>query len=129
MKILFNILGLILSLVICWLLSYNRKSVPWKMIVKALVAELAIAFIMVKVPLGQKVVTILSDGITAVINCGNEGLEFVFGDLFTGGSTGIYVFIVQSLGNIIFVSALVSALYYLGVIGFVVKWFGYALGK
>lgn len=129
MKILFNILGLILSLVICWLLSYNRKSVPWKMIVKALVAELAIAFIMVKVPLGQKVVTILSDGITAVINCGNEGLEFVFGDLFTGGSTGIYVFIVQSLGNIIFVSALVSALYYLGVIGFVVKWIGKALGK
>ena len=87
-----------------------------------------IAFIIVKVPLGQKLVTILSDGITAVISCGNEGLEFVFGDLFTGGSAGLYVFIVQSLGNIIFVSALVSALYYLGVIGFVVKWIGKAVG-
>ena len=40
----------------------------------------------------------------------------------------MYIFIVQSLGNIIFVSSLVSALYYLGVIGFVVKWIGKAVG-
>ncbi len=129
MKILLNILGLALSLGICCLLSYNRKAIPWKKIGIALAAELIMAFIIVKVPLGQKAVTVLSDGITAIINCGNEGLEFVFGDLFTGGSTGIYVFIVQSLGNIIFVSALVSALYYLGVIGFVVKWIGKGVGK
>lgn len=129
MKILLNILGLALSLVICVLLSYNRKAILWKTIGKALVAELIMAFIIVKVPIGQKVVTVLSDGITAVINCGNEGLEFVFGDLFTGGSAGIYVFIIQSLGNIIFVSALVGALYYLGVIGFIVKWIGKAVGK
>lgn len=129
MKILLNVLGLVLSLAICCLLSYNRKSIPWKTVAKAIIAELVMAFIMVKVPLGQKVVTVCSDAITAVINCGNEGLEFVFGDLFTGGDAGLYVFIIQSLGNIIFVSALVSALYYLGVIGFVVKWIGKAVGK
>ncbi len=39
------------------------------------------------------------------------------------------VFIVQSLGNIIFVSALVGLLYYLGVIGFIVKWIGKVVGK
>ena len=39
------------------------------------------------------------------------------------------VFIVQSLGNIIFVSALVGVLYYLGVIGFIVKWIGKGVGK
>lgn len=129
MKILLNILGLALSMLLCWLLSYNRKAIPWKRTGIALIAELIMAFIIVKVPIGQKIVTVLSDGITAVINCGNEGLEFVFGDLFTGGSANLYVFIVQSLGNIIFVSALVSALYYLGAIGFVVKWIGKAVGK
>lgn len=116
-------------MLLCWLLSYNRKAIPWKRTGIALIAELIMAFIIVKVPIGQKIVTVLSDGITAVINCGNEGLEFVFGDLFTGGSANLYVFIVQSLGNIIFVSALVSALYYLGAIGFVVKWIGKAVGK
>ena len=128
MKILFNILGIVLVFAICWLLSYNRKAIKWKSIVVMLAVELIIAFVIVKVPVGQMAVTLLSNAITAVINCGNEGLSFVFGDLFTGGTTGMYIFIVQSLGNIIFVSSLVSALYYLGVIGFVVKWIGKAVG-
>ena len=85
-----------------------------------------IALIIVKVPIGQKIITIMSNGLTAVINCGNEGLSFVFGDLFSGN---LSIFIIQSLGNIIFVSALVGVLYYLGVIGFVVKWIGKAVGK
>ena len=129
MKILLNILGIVLVFAICWSLSYNRKAIKWKNIGVMFVVEFIIAFIIVKLPIGQKFVTVLSDAVTAVINCGNEGLEFVFGDLFTGGSTGIYVFIVQSLGNIIFVSALVSALYYMGVLGFVIKWIGKAVGK
>ena len=128
MKILLNILGIVLVFAMCWLCSYNRKAIKWKSIGIMLAVEFIMAFIIVKVPIGQKIVTALSNGITAIINCGNEGLSFVFGDLFTGGSTGMYIFIVQSLGNIIFVSSLVSALYYLGVIGFVVKWIGKAVG-
>ena len=129
MKIVFNLLGLVLVFVICWLLSYNRRAIRWKIILRMLVVEFVIAFLVVKVPIGRKVVTVLSDGITAIINCGGEGLAFVFGDLYTGGNAELFVFIVQSLGNIIFVSALVSALYYLGVIGVVVKWIGKAVGK
>lgn len=129
MKILLNLAGIVFVFAICWLFSGNRKSVPWKDIARMFLVEFLIAFFIIKVPVGQKAITILSNGITAVINCGNEGLEFVFGDLFTGGSAGIYVFIIQSLGNIIFVSALVSALYYLGVLGFAVKWIGKAVGK
>lgn len=128
MKILLNVVGLGLAFTNCWLLSYDRKAIQWKGIGRMLLAEFAIALLVVKVPLGQTLITILSDAVTAVINCGSEGLTFVFGDLFTGGSAGLYVFIVQSLGNIIFVSALVSALYYLGVIGSVVKWIGKAVG-
>lgn len=129
MKILLNLVGLIIVFLICFLLSYDRKAIRWKNIFRMIIVEFVIAFVIVKVPVGQKLITILSEGITAVISCGNEGLEFVFGDLFTGGSTGIYVFIIQSLGNIIFVSALVSALYYLGILGFAIKWIGKAIGK
>ncbi len=129
MKILLNLLGIALVFAICWILSYNRKAIKWKNIGVMFAVEFVIAFIIVKLPIGQKLVTLLSNAVSAVISCGNEGLEFVFGDLFTGGSTGIYVFIVQSLGNIIFVSALVSALYYMGVLGFVIKWIGKAVGK
>ena len=121
-----NILGLLVSVGVCFLLSWNRKSVPWMTVAKALIAEFVIAFIIVKIPLGAKALKALSDGITALLNCGADGLQFVFGDLWSGD---VYIFIIQSLGGIIFVSALVAVLYYLGVIGFIVKWIGKAVGK
>ncbi len=126
MKFVLNLFGIAVILAICWLISWDRKNIKWKIVLKALIAEVIIAFLIVKIPAGQKVITVLSNGLTAVINCGNEGLSFVFGDLFKGE---LSIFIIQSLGNIIFVSALVGALYYLGVIGFVVKWIGKAVGK
>ena len=121
-----NLLGIILVFAICWLVSWDRKNIKWKTVAKALVVEIIIAIIIVKIPIGQKIITVLSNGLTAVINCGNEGLSFVFGDLFQGE---LSIFIIQSLGNIIFVSALVGVLYYIGVIGFVVKWIGKGVGK
>lgn len=126
MKFIFNLLGIILVLAICWLISWDRKNIKWKTVAKALIAEIIIAIIIVKIPIGQKIITVMSNGLTAVINCGNEGLSFVFGDLFNGE---LSIFIIQSLGNIIFVSSLVGVLYYLGVIGFIVKWIGKAVGK
>ncbi len=126
MKFVLNLFGIAVILAICWLISWDRKNIKWKIVLKALIAEVIIAFLIVKIPAGQKVITVLSNGLTAVINCGNEGLSFVFGDLFKGE---LSIFIIQSLGNIIFVSALVGALYYLGVIGFIVKWIGKAVGK
>lgn len=126
MKFVFNLLGIILIIAICWLISWDRKNIKWKTVAKALIVEIIIAIIIVKIPIGQKIITIMSNGLTAVINCGNEGLKFVFGDLFNGE---LSVFIIQSLGNIIFVSSLVGVLYYLGVIGFIVKWIGKAVGK
>ena len=127
MAVLQNILGLIVSLGICFLLSWHRKSVPWKTVIKAIIAEFIIAFIIVKIPLGAKILTVVSDAITRLLNCGADGLDFVFGSLWTGEAG--YIFIVQSLGGVIFVSSLVSVLYYLGVIGFIVKWIGRAVGK
>lgn len=126
MKLLLNIVGILIVLAISWLISWDRKSVKWKKVGVALITELIIAILVVKVPIGQKIITLLSNGLTAVINCGNEGLTFVFGDLFT---SDLSIFIIKGLGNIIFVSAFVSVLYYLGAIGFVVKWIGKAVGK
>lgn len=127
MKLVLNLLGIALVFAICWGLSWNRTAVNWKGIAKALLIEFGIAVIIVKIPVGQKMITVLSRALTKVIECGNEGLSFVFGDLFDPSK--LSVFIIQSLGNIIFVSALVGVLYYLGVIGFIVKWIGKAVGK
>ena len=128
MKLLLNFTGIIVILGLIFLISWDRKYIPWKTVLRAVIIQFVIALLLVKIPIGKTIVSVLSDGVTAVINCGQEGLSFVFGSLADSASLG-GIFIVQTLGNIIFVSALVSLLYYVGVLGFVVKWIGKGVGK
>ena len=127
MQLALNILGIVVVFLICWLLSWHKKSINWKLVGKAFVIQLLLAIFVVKVPLGQQVISVLSDGVTAVVNCGKDGVSFVFGDL--ADSSKIFVFAVSSLGNIIFVSALVELMYYVGLLGFVVKHLGRIVKK
>lgn len=129
MKMILNIIGILLIIGIVYLLSYDRKSIRIQLIGKAVVAQFIIALLLVKVPAGKMVVTVVSDAITSVINCGQAGLDFVFGSLADSSAATGSIFAIQTLGNIVFLSALVSLLYYLGVLGFVVKWIGKAVGK
>lgn len=129
MKIFISLIGILVVLGLMYLLSSDKKSIPYKTVIRALGIQFVIAFLLVKFPLGRLVVAKVSDGVTAVLNCGKDGLSFVFGSLADGGAPTGFVFAIQTLGNIIFVSALVAALYYLGVIGFIVKIIGKVVGK
>ena len=129
MKAFLNLLGIVVVIGLIFLISWDRKNIRWKAVGKAIIAQFVIAILLVKVPVGKMVVSAISDGVTAVINCGQNGLSFVFGSLADSSASTGSIFIVQTLGNIIFVSALVSLLYYLGILGFVVKWIGKAVGK
>ena len=129
MKILLNLTGILLVLAIMYLISWKKKNISVKMLVKAVIAQFLIAVILVKVPAGRYVVSRVSDAVTSVINCGQDGLSFVFGSLADSSAATGSVFAIQVLGNIVFLSALVSLLYYIGILGFVVKWIGKAVGK
>ena len=129
MTILLNTLGIVVLLSGLYLFSENKKNINKKMILKALVIQFIIAFILVKFPLGQMALEKVSDFVTNILSYGSEGLDFVFGSLADGGAPTGVVFGIQVLGKIIFISALVGALYYMGVIGAVVKVIGGAIGK
>ena len=128
MKAILNLLGIVVVLGILWLISWKRKDVSFKMLLKGVVAQFIIALILVKVPAGRMVVSKISDAVTGVINCGSNGLSFVFGSLADSSAPTGMIFAIQVLGNIVFLSALVSLLYYIGVLNFVVKWIGKAVG-
>lgn len=128
MKAILNLLGIVVVLGILWLISWKRKDVSFKMLLKGMIAQFIIALILVKVPAGRMVVSKISDAVTGVINCGSNGLSFVFGSLADSSAPTGMIFAIQVLGNIVFLSALVSLLYYIGVLNFVVKWIGKAVG-
>ena len=129
MQFIYSIIGILLVLGIVYAISFNRKSVSLSLIGKALIVQFIIALILVRIPLGQQVVSVVSTGVTKVINCGQAGLNFVFGSLADSGAKTGFIFAIQTLGNIVFLSALVSLLYYVGILGFVVKCIGKGVGK
>ena len=129
MTLLLNIIGIVILLGALYIFSSNKKLIDKKMILKALVIQFVLAFLLVKFPLGKIVIEKISDLVTHILSYGSEGLEFVFGSLSDGGASTGFIFGIQTLGNIIFISALVAALYYLGVIGAVVKVIGGIIGK
>ncbi|MFS5509992.1 NupC/NupG family nucleoside CNT transporter [Streptococcus agalactiae] len=129
MQFIYSIIGILLVLGIVYAISFNRKSVSLSLIGKALIVQFIIALILVRIPLGQQVVSVVSTGVTKVINCGQAGLNFVFGSLADSGAKTGFIFAIQTLGNIVFLSALVSLLYYVGILGFVVKWIDKGVGK
>ncbi|AXI57445.1 TPA: NupC/NupG family nucleoside CNT transporter [Streptococcus pyogenes] len=129
MQFIYSIIGILLVLGIVYAISFNRKSVSLSLIGKALIVQFIIALILVRIPLGQQIVSVVSTGVTSVINCGQAGLNFVFGSLADSGAKTGFIFAIQTLGNIVFLSALVSLLYYVGILGFVVKWIGKGVGK
>ena len=127
MTLALNILGIIVIIGGLYLFSENKDKVNKKLILKALLAQFGLAFLLVKFPIGQKIVKVVSDFVTKLLNYGFEGVKFVFGSL-ADGSTG-YVFAISVLANIVFTAALFAALYYLGVINLIVKLIGGAIAK
>ena len=129
MNILLNFIGIFSLLAALYLFSSNKKNIDKKIIIKALGAQFILAFLLVKFPLGKVLIEKVSDFVTQVLSYGSEGLAFIFGSLADGGAPTGFIFGIQTLGNIIFISALVAGLYYLGVIGFVVKIIGGIIGR
>ena len=128
MSIILNILGIIVLLAGLYLASSDKSSVNKKLIGKALLIQFVLAFFLVKFPIGRTIVQVVSDFVTSVLGYGMEGLTFVFGPLADGKSVG-FIFAISVLGNIVFIGALVGALYYLGIINFIVKVIGVAIQK
>ena len=129
MKILINLLGIAVVMGIMYLLSSSKKDIPYKTVIKAFLIQVLIAFILVKFPFGRLVIEKVSAVVTQVLSYGAEGITFVFGSLADASSPTGSIFGIQTLGNIIFISALVGGLYYLGILGFIVKIIGTIVGK
>jgi concentrative nucleoside transporter, CNT family len=129
MTTLMTVAGIISVLGLLFLLSDNKKSIKLKTVGIAFGLQVAIAFLLVKFPLGQVALEKVSAGVTKVFSYANSGIGFVFGSLASGESATGFIFGIQVLGVIIFISALTAILHYLGVIGFVIKVLGGAVGK
>ncbi|QLB43074.1 NupC/NupG family nucleoside CNT transporter [Mannheimia pernigra] len=129
-----SLLGIIVLLFIAFLFSSNKRSINMRTVLGALALQVAIGALVLYVPAGRDALNAMANGVSKVISYGNEGISFLFGGLvsdkmfevFGGGG---FVFAFRVLPVIIFFSALISLLYYIGVMQWVIRILGGLLQK
>ncbi len=122
------VLGLFVFTLIAFLFSTNKKAINWKTIAWAFGLQVIFAVLILKTSVGITVFDWLNDVVLKVLAFQQAGAEMVFGNLAKSDSLG-YIFAFQVLPTIIFFSALISLLYYLGIMQWVVYAFAVIIGK
>lgn len=125
MNVLFGLIGVIALLLCAVFLSESRQSINWKTVSRALLLQVGFASLVLYFPWGQAALTSLSSGVSSLLGFADQGIAFLFGGLANTG----FIFAFRVLPIIIFFSALISALYYLGIMQKVIEFIGGGIQK
>jgi CNT family concentrative nucleoside transporter len=110
------------------LLSSNRKAIRLRVVGAAFALQAGFAALVLCFPPGNRVLQAVAKGVASLLGFAHAGVEFLFGPLAkpeVGGTS----FAISALPVIIFFAALISILYYVGIMQLVIRWIGGALEK
>lgn len=128
MPIVIGLTGIVAILAIAVLLSNNRRAIRPRVVGAAFALQAGIAVLVLYVPAGKAVIAGMSRGVANLLHYAQAGTDFIFGPLArpeVGGTS----FAIAALPVIVFFASLVSILYYLGIMQFIVRWVGGAIEK
>jgi CNT family concentrative nucleoside transporter len=131
-----SLFGLLALIGIAWLISENRKKVNLKIVLAGLTVQVALAVLLLKVPIFKELFILLNGMVIALEEATTAGTSFVFGYLGGGplpfeekypGSS--FILAIRALPLVLVVSALTSLLFYWRIIPYIVKAFSLLLQK
>ncbi len=145
---LMGIVGMVTMIGLAVLMSYDRKRINWRLVGSGVALQVAFGLVVLKTSVGRAFFQTVGGWITALLGFQEQGARFVFGNLVqsnvpvglpgVGGAldssagmvanTGAF-FAFSVLPTIIFFSALMSVLYYLGVMQWIVKGLAWGMQK
>ncbi|HSG90118.1 MAG TPA: NupC/NupG family nucleoside CNT transporter [Pseudomonadales bacterium] len=114
-----GLIGVLLLPGIAWLLSVNRAAINWRTIGGAFFLQASLALLVLYVPPGMAALDSIARGVAAVLGYSREGIAFMFGAA-VDESFG-FVFAFRVLPVIVFFSSLVSVLYHMGIMAWVIR--------
>lgn len=116
-----SLIGLAVLIGIALLFSANRKSIKWRTVIVGVSIQLFFAALILNTDMGQLVFQKARDFFVAVLDFSSAGSEFIFGERLTNPAKSGFIFAFMVLPTIIFMSSLMSILYYLGIMQFLIK--------
>ena len=111
--------GALTLLVIAFVFSTNRRKIRLRTVLSALLLQAAIGGFVLYLPAGRDMLSGLSAGVTQLLAFSASGIEMVFGPLVSE-SVG-FSFALNVLPVVIFFSALMSVLYHIGIMQWIVR--------
>ncbi len=125
---LIGILGIIVILIIAVAFSSNRKAIHLRVVAAAFALQATIAAFVLYFEWGRRAINWLSTGVLAIIGYSKAGIDMVFGPLADTDVVG-FSFAINVLPIIIFFAALMSVLYHLRIMEWLVRIVGGALHR
>jgi concentrative nucleoside transporter, CNT family len=128
MHVVMSLAGMSVILAVAILLSSNRRAIRFRVVGAAFALQASLAALVLYVPWGKTVLEVMSNGVSNLLGYAQAGTNFIFGPLAApeiGGNS----FAIAALPVIIFFASLISILYYLGIMQYVIRWIGGGLQK
>ena len=122
-----SVFGTAAMVFIAWLFCRHKNAIRWRTILWGTALQIMFALLILKTPPGRWVFSAMNDLVVRLVAFQEEGAKFVFGALaLSPGKTGSmgFFFAFQVLTTIVFLSSLMSILYYFGILQKVVMFFG-----
>ncbi|WP_296134242.1 NupC/NupG family nucleoside CNT transporter [Corynebacterium sp. YSMAA1_1_D6] len=115
-----GLLGILAILAVIYVFSSSRKNIKWRTIGVGLALQIVFCFLVLAWEPGFKALEAVSHGLTKLTDFTNEGTSFVFGGLLGED----FIFALNVLPVVIFLGAIIAALYYFRVIQYFVEYVG-----
>ena len=136
MLILQSLFGLVVIVRISWLLSENRKAIPWRIVAIGLGLQFLLALLLIKLPFTQTLFIGLNQVVLVLDQATTAGTSFVFGYLGGGeppftpsNSANSFILAFKALPLIMVVSALSALLFYWRVLPWILKQLAFLLTR
>jgi concentrative nucleoside transporter, CNT family len=126
-----GLLGIAAILLLCWLLSTNRKAIKPRVLFWGLGLQFAFAYLVLSphTPFAKWFAT-ASSVVNNLLAYAGEGSKFVFGDKLGAANEQFgTVFAFQVLPIVIFIASLFGVLYYIGIMPFFVRMMAVVMQK
>ncbi|WP_298189782.1 nucleoside transporter C-terminal domain-containing protein [Novosphingobium sp.] len=128
MRVLMSLAGMALILAVAVLLSSNRRAIRLRVVGPAFALQAGFAALVLYFPPGNAALQGASAGVEGLLGYAKAGVAFLFGPL-ADPAIGGRSFAIAALPTIVFFAALISILYYLGIMQLVIRWIGGGLEK
>jgi len=116
-----GLFGIGLILLIAYAFSRHKKQINVPILAKGLAVQAALAYFVLQTSTGVKLFTSIAAGFQQIYQFADQGAAFVFGSLSNPAGPWGFIFGVKVLSMIIFIGALMSLLFHLGIVQLVVN--------